>query len=280
LGENPASGVTMDYYIPEYKDSLDLKLEIIQNGNVIRTITNKPPKDFKTWAGGPPKPAVLPSKQGFNRFTWDFRKETLPAVDNVFVFGNYQGATVAPGNYTLRLQANTDKAETSVTIKPNPSIDASPAQFTERQAVLNELEKMITEIHESVNDMRSVQNQLSHYKKMLKDNQKAEELLKKGDSLSKRITSWEENLIQTQQKTFQDVINFNNKLNSEVLYLKDFIDTPIPQVTTGSKQRLQDLKKDWQTYKSERDAIINTEMEAYNAMYTTLRLPALMLKKE
>ncbi len=280
LGENPATGVTMDYYLPEYKDSLDLQLEILKDGNVLRTISNKPPKDFKTWAGGPPKPAVLPSKRGFNRFTWDFRKETLPAVDNVFVFGNYQGATVAPGTYTLRLKANETTTETTVTIKPNPNIDASPAQFAERQAILSELETMITEIHESVNAMRSVQGQLSHYKKMLKDTEQAEALLKRGDSLSKRITSWEENLIQTQQKTFQDVINFNNKLNSEVLYLKDFIDTAIPQVTAGSKQRLQDLKKDWQTYKTERDAIINTEMEAYNTMYAALRVPALLLKKE
>ncbi len=280
LGENPASGVTIDYYIPEVKDSLDLQLEIVHNGSIIRTITNRPPKDFKTWAGGPPKPAVLPSANGYNRFTWDFRKETLPAVDNVFVFGNYQGAKVAPGTYTIRLKANKEVAETSVTINPNPNLDTSPAQFAEQQVVLSQLEEMITEIHTSVNEMRSVKTQLSHYKHMLKDNKNASELLKKGDSLRKRITSWEENLIQTQQKTFQDVINFNNKLNSEVLYLKDFIDSPFPQVTAGSKQRLLDLQRDWQTYKTERDAIVTTEMATYNSMYSQLKVPALVLKKE
>ncbi|MEO1477873.1 MAG: hypothetical protein AAFV01_04775, partial [Bacteroidota bacterium] len=34
----------------------------------------------------------------------------------------------------------------------------------------------------------------------------------------------------------------------------------IPQVTQGAKDRLDDLLADWQVYKDERDAIVNTEM--------------------
>ena len=81
------------------------------------------------------------------------------------------------------------------------------------------------------------------------------------------------------QKTFQDVINFNNKLNAQLIQLKGYIDQADPKVTKGAKVRYNDLMSDWQVYKNERDAIINTEMNAYNALYRSLNLPALIIDK-
>jgi hypothetical protein len=36
--------------------------------------------------------------------------------------------------------------------------------------------------------------------------------------------------------------------------------------------------KEWNTFKSERDAIINTEMTAYNDQFKALNLPAIIIK--
>jgi hypothetical protein len=281
VGQNPKTGVTFDYYLQKKHDSLELKLEVIRNGQVLRTITNQPDKEFKPWVGGPPKPAVLPAKEGYNRFTWDFRRDALPAVDKVFVFGNLQGSSVGPGIYTLRMTLDsTTVSKVDVTIRPNPSIRAKPVDYVEQQRLLESLEVMVKDMHESVNEMRSVKAQLDHYAKLLEDNKEAKDLLEKGTTLHKRITSWEENLIQVNQKTFQDVINFNNKLNSELLFLKDFIDGPFPKVTQGAKDRFVDLKNDWSTYTKERDAIINTEMVAYNTLFKQLAIPAIIMEKD
>ncbi len=35
--------------------------------------------------------------------------------------------------------------------------------------------------------------------------------------------------------------------------------------------------KDWEVYKNERDAIIETEMNAYNILYKSLNIPALII---
>ena len=94
--------------------------------------------------------------------------------------------------------------------------------------------------------------------KLLKDSKDADSLLEKGKELTKRINSWEENLIQAKQKTFQDVINFNNKLNAQLIQLKSYVDQANQKVTNGAKERFNDLMKDWQVYKNERDTIINT----------------------
>ena len=278
VGTNPKSGVTFDYYLAEKVDSLELKLEVLQNGKTIRTISSKKPKDFKSWPGGPSKPQVLPAKKGYNRFTWNFSKDPLPAVDNVFVYGDYSGSTVPPGNYTLRLSLGENTVKTIATILQNPKVKASKTDIDEQQMVLEKIEDAIKDIHESVNNMRSTKSQLEGYAKLLKDNDNAKDLLDKGKDLIKRIETWERNLIQPDQKTFQDVINFNNKLSAKLMHLKGFVDVAEPKVTEGAKELLKNLLATWTTFKNDRDAIINTEMADYNTQFKNLNLPALIIK--
>ena len=277
LGQNPKSGVTVDYYLPKKLDTVTLTLEVLQNGKLLRSYSNQKPKDFKSWPGGPPKPEVLPSKKGYNRFTWNFRKEALRPVDKVFVFGNYQGTRVAPGSYTLRLKMGEEMVETTATVLANPKVTATQADYAEQQNVLNQIENALDQMHKAVNQMRSAKSQLGSYKKLLKDEEIAKELVAKGDSLMKRITTWEEHLIQPKQKTFQDVINFHNQLNADFMHLKGYVDVAEPQVTAGAKERLRDLLAAWAVYEKEKNAIVETEMQAYNALYKSLNLPALIL---
>lgn len=277
LGDNPKSGVTFDYYLPANSDSLALKLEVLQGNKVIRTYTNKKDKKFKTWPGGPSKPQVLPSKKGYNRFTWNFKRKNLPAIDKVFVFGGDTGSNVGPGTYTLKLSLEEQTVQTEVKVLANPKVKASASEYQEQQAMLEGIEEVLHTIHESVNDMRSAKAQLEGYAKLLTDKDQAKALLEKGEALVKRIVSWEENLIQAKQKTFQDVINYNNKLNAQLIHLKGYVDAAEPQLTQGAKERWADLSKDWKVYENERNAIVEEEMNAYNSMYKELGLPAIIL---
>ncbi len=280
LGQNPKSGVTFDYYLERKLDTTALTLEILQDGKIIRTISNQKPKKFKSWPGGPSKPQVLPSKQGYNRFTWDFRKDDLPSIDKVFVFGGHEGSTVGPGAYTLKLSTKEYSSETTVNILPNPKVKGSMDDYTDQQTALNTIEQTVLEIHSAVNAMRSAKSQLEQYGKLLEGNEETSALLKKGDTLIKRITTWEENLIQPKQKTFQDVINFTNKLNAQLLHLRGYVAAIEPKVTAGAQERLQDLLKQWQNFKREHDAIVNEEMKAFNTLYKELDIPAIILSKE
>ncbi|MCI4670485.1 MAG: glycosyl hydrolase [Bacteroidia bacterium] len=276
-GLNPPSGVTFDYYLDKDADTLDLKVDILQGSKLIRSYSNKAPKGFKFWPGGPSKPKVLPSKKGYHRFTWDFNREAIPAIDKVFMFGGLSGSSVAPGTYTLRLSLAGDTAETKATILPNPAISSTPEDFVEQQELLLSIESILVDIHESVIQMRSAKKQLSAYAQLLEGNEKTKPLVEKGKELQKRINNWEANLIQEKQKTFQDVINFNNKLNAQLKQLMNYIDQADPKVTQGAKDRFADLSKDWQLYKAERDAIIKTEMKAYNELFKSLEIPALIV---
>jgi hypothetical protein len=257
-----------------------LKLEVLLGGKVIRTVTNQPEKGFKSWPGGPPKPEVLPSLKGYNRFTWDFTRDAVPSVDKVFVYGNYKGARVAPGTYTLRLTLGDEAVETNAVVLADPKVEGTPADYAEQQSVLNKIDETVTSMHQAVNQMRKAKSQLKQYKDLLKDNEKAKGLLENGDKLLERITTWEEKLIQPNQKTFQDVINFRNQLNAEFMHLKGFVDVAEPKVTEGAKERLRDLLAQWKTYEDEKNAIVGSGMQEYNQLFKSLDIPAIILTEE
>jgi hypothetical protein len=169
--------------------------------------------------------------------------------------------------------------EESVQILANPNMGDKTKEYAEQQNMLEDLAGMIEEIHHSVNQMRSARKQLSGYKTLLSDNESAVDLLKLGDSLIQRIDTWERNLIQPDQKTFQDVINYNNQLNAEIMYLRGFIDNADPELTQGARERFKDLASDWRVYSNERDAIVKNEMAAYNSKFKDLNLPAIILEE-
>lgn len=281
IGKNPRSGVTFDYYLPEeLPDSVSMTIDILSGTEVIRSYSSKKDQSFKSWPGGPSRPAVVPSEKGINRFTWNFRRESLPAVNRVFVFGGYAGSLVSPGDYSIRMSIQDgDTLETDVTIMANPNIDASESDYQEQQQFLKSITDMVKDIHEKVNDMRSAKSQLGSYQKLLKDKEGTEALLDTAKSISKKISKWENNLIQPKQKTFQDVINFQNQLNAQLMHLKSFIESADPKVTQGAKDRLKDLSDEWKVFADQRDQLINVEMKAFNDLYKSLDLPAIILKE-
>ena len=158
-------------------------------------------------------------------------------------------------------------------------MEGTKADYDEQQATLGKIEGAIKNIHESVSAMRSAKSQLKGYAKLLKGNEQAKELVEKGESLIQRIDTWEQNLIQPNQKTFQDVINYNNQLNAEFMELKSYVDTAEPKVTEGAKERLKDLLTAWKTYENERDALVEKEMQSYNELFRKLQLPAIIMEK-
>jgi hypothetical protein len=283
IGQNPPTGVTFDYFLSEeLADSAELVVEILDKNEVIRSYSSKKDTGFKSFPGGPPSPIVLPSKIGLNRFTWDFKRSTLPAVDGVFAFGDYTGSRVAPGTYQIRMFIkNGDKSDsikTEVNVLEVPGKTYEKSHWEEQQKMLVSIEDLIREIHESVNSMRNAKSQLRNYQELLSENKEYLTLTSLADSLIQKIEGWENRLIQPKQKTFQDVINFQNQLNAQLMHLKSFIDVFDPRVTSGAKERYADLLDQWVVFRDQKNQLINKDFKEFDRLYRTLDLPAIILK--
>ncbi len=280
-GQNPMSGVIIDYFLPlENMDSMVLKLDILdKDGALVRSYSSRKNESMKTYIGGPPAEKVLPTKKGVNRFNWDLRRNTLPGVEGVFMLGDYRGGLVAPGEYTLRLSTLQEVVETKAIVIPDPRIEAIPEEYDAQQAILKAIEKGVREIHNSVNEMRSVKKQLTQINELLKLIEGTTVLQDTATAIVKKITTWEEGLIQPNQKTFQDVINFPNQLNAELVNLKSRVDELMPAPTQGAKQRMNELLAEWSTYKLAMKQLLEVDIVNFNQQYQQQALPAVAIPK-
>ena len=279
IGENPLPGVILDYYLPKVHDSLAIELEILKGTEIIRSYTNQKGPQEKTWAGGPPKKKVLPAKEGYNRISWDLKKEMLPAVTSVFVYGNYNGSSAAPSDYTVRLRVEGVESSAPIRLLADPNIVATVEDYRKQEKLLKAIDAQLEELHTDVSKMREVQQQLAFYLKTLEGEDAYKALHSQGKNLEEKLRQWEEKLIQPKQKTFQDVINFNNQLNAEFMHLKGYVDEADPKVTQGALERFEDLKKQWEANAAELKSLIETDMETFNKNYRALNIPVLKLPK-
>lgn len=281
LGQNPMNGVILDYFLPKDLDSSKVVLQILDNqGNIIRTYDNQKDKNYVKYEGGPAEKPVIPTKKGINRFAWDMRKEGVAGISKVFVNGDYRGSLVAPNTFKVRLITEKDTSMAEAIIIADPRLKATKADFEAQQTMLNHIESQVQDIHSSVNRMRKVKSQIESITALLKDNKNMTALLDTGKAVLKKITLWEENLISTKQETFQDVVNFENRLNAEFLDLKTRVDVHDPRPTTGAATRLSDLTKEWETHKTALDKLINIDVAKFNEMYKQKAIPALIVPEK
>lgn len=279
FGENAPNGVIIDYYLPEKIDSNGLQLMIKNSaGETLRTYTSLKDENYKKYDGGPSPKKKLGAKVGLNRMVWDMRRGSLPGVDDIFIFGNYGGPLVGPGSYTIELMNGEEKlGEASCEIKPDPRLEVELSAYTDQQDVLENLQGIAMELIESVNVMRAYKQQVESLIKPLENQAQAQELKDKAEEIMKKIDDWQHELIQPQQKTFQDVINFPNQLTSEIMNLISRIDQHDPRLTKGAKERSNDLKERWMQKKTEMNNLIDADLQEFNKIYKEQNIPALIL---
>ena len=277
-GANPMTGAILDYFLPEKMDSTALKLEILdQQGDVVRSYSSVVDKSFKKYDGGPKAAKLLTTKKGMNRINWDLRRATLPGVEKVFTLGSYAGSFVAPGEYTLRLSDSTTVIEKPLTIKADPRMTIPQAAYDEQAETLADLEMTVKDINESVTSFREVKKRIASINEQLADIEETDSLQTHSKLILDKINVWEQSLIQPKQKTFQDVINFPNKLNAEIMNLISRINGNDPRLTKGAKERRDELMAEWSALKIEMNNIVKHDIGAFNQEYREADIPVLLV---
>ena len=279
LGQNPLPGIEIDYFIPKGFDTLDVKISILKNDIVIRRFENK--KDtvkFKTWQGGPTEKKYLKPKYGFNRFNWDLRREPFEGVEKVFVYGGYNSGIVSPGNYKIKMNIGDKEYQNSFLLESDPNFNFKTSEYLEQEELLLSIEKNIRNLNMMVTKARNIKMQLENNIKKMDNKKELSDLIEMAKKITFKIDEWEQNLIQPKQKTFQDVINFHNKLNAEFIYLHEYVNSLDPQVTSGAMERFKDLDSKFRMSMKTFENDILVSIEKYNIEYERKNIPAIILQ--
>ena len=283
-GTNPPTGSLIYYNLKEKPDTSEttVRLDILNNDDeVIRTYAVGNDKKFDHQNKNGDSFEGLSISEGMNRLVWDYQTSELTSVPEYFVFGSTAGYEVAPGMYTARLSVGDWSSEQDFEVKLDPRVEVPSQGFSEKQQLVAEAFNGVDEIHTAVNEMIGIRDQVSNIMKAVpEDHANAETVHNQGKELKQAIADWIETVIQPDQETFQDVINFPNKLNAQFLYLYGIIDSTNPPITNGAKQRLDDLQKKWAERKQAKQSIINNDVAAFNAIFDENNIPAVITNSE
>jgi hypothetical protein len=270
VGRNPPSGAVIRYALTQEPDtSREVKLEILDGGGqVIRTYSSRPRTDVvppPPGGFGPPPPRPLPNRKGMNVFAWDLRTEAPARVQGVFLVGNPNGYRVAPGQYSARLTAEGKTLTQSFAVLADPRERKSQAEYDRHVALARQVWQRVKDIHESVTDMRSVREQVNGVVNRIKDRTDVQEINDVGKTISARVDSLDNRLVQPKHKTFQDVINFRNGLSDQYMYLQEAIDGSEPPSSGGMTERYGEVEQEWAQWKAVIDRVMG-DVERFNRL--------------
>ncbi|MEN9953302.1 MAG: hypothetical protein RLZZ520_1570 [Bacteroidota bacterium] len=271
---NPATGAVMYYQLPDSVKSLTIEIKN-QNGEVVRSFSNKP-KSSNSNNSFRNEP-VLTVKKGLNRFAWNLRGQGMPTIDNVYIEGSYAGRKIVPGNYTVTLTADGVQLSTALVLKADPRINASAADFAAQDELLAKLEKDVTDIHVAVTRMRGLAKQIKDMVKLVEQDNAKSDVVNMGNTIVKKMSVWEEKLIQPKSQAYDDVINFVNKLSANIIFVHGEVNSTIPYVTAGQKSRYAELHAEWLVYKKEMEELLNIDIAELNAKCKALAVANVIL---
>ena len=278
-GVNPANGVVFYYYIPDNLKTKELSLEIKdEDGNVVRTISSRANPNYQRYPGGPSPEPILSNKVGLNRFVWDMRHQSLPGIPTAYIEGSYRGHKAMPNLYSASLKQEDKLSEVLFSILPNPLYNITKEEYLETHKFKLITEANLTNMHNRVNKLKKIQSQLLKIIKELPEEQKYMGLKSKGEAIILQLKSWDEDMVQRKSKAYDDVENFPNKFTAEYIFLMNQNDSSIPKLNSASKNRLEELNKEWMELKSRSEELIQKVIPTYNKLLWNNEIGALNVK--
>ena len=285
LGQNPASGATIDFWLEGVPEKLEIEIADAA-GEVIRryvgeTEAAEAERKKAKEKPGPKEPERVVMKKGLNRVNWDLRHETVTKVPGVYIFGSLRGRKVVPGTYQVRLKIGEESLEAPVGVAPDPRLDATAAAYAAQAELSARVAADVDAIHSAVNHLRDVRGQIEALVERIDDEDASEgeeKIRTAGKALAENLTEVEDALIQKRTVDGQTVINFPARLNHHYIYLLNAVDGADSGTTQGARQRFTDLQEKWAEQKAKLDDLLGEKMDAFNQLVRDEGVPAISVE--
>jgi len=258
-GQNPPSGVIIDYYLATGGSAPTgaLTIDIVDsNGGVVRHLTSVKPQEAEQppeWPDEVHPPTTLPVAPGSNRFVWNLRYDDPVQIPGAFYAGlPPRGPMVLPGNYTLKLNYNGQTHTAPLVIRADPRVKQSLAGLQQKFALSMQVYHDQDALHRAVNDIRAFKEKVEMALKEGGAKWRAAE----GNSLLRQASGIEGVLMQVNIKGSEANLNYPGMLNEQIYSFAGLLDDAD---TAPNAQEIE-------TYSS-----FHSKLEAQLAAWTTLR---------
>jgi len=259
VGTNPIPGAAIKYYIKDFAkdDTLAMKIEIYDEAkNLLRSYTS----DTKD------KSSQAPKNKGMNVLYWDLNTEYIKVSEGVMPAGpskQLQGFNVGPGTYSVVLSYGDLSQEQEFNVLPDPRDGLSADVIRQKMEIVKSLYNEVDELYRGLDDLQEVREQIMNMTDRMPND---DDIIELGNSILDDINDVENELISPKQETFQDIINYRNKLDLQLYNLMQTIDYNIPPVTSGEKQLAKELLEKWAGVEIRLNKVLSEQIGEFNQL--------------
>jgi photosystem II stability/assembly factor-like uncharacterized protein len=289
VGQNPPYGAIIDYYL-ESAPQGEITLEILdaENQVVRKFVSGQNPPPFPqvlrfsySWLR---HPMPLTKYPGMNRFVWDLRYPSPPALFHDYsiaaVIGRNtpalpQGPLVLPGIYTARLIVGGREYDQPLSIRMDPRV-TTPATGLQKQFELAlRISRGLAQDQAAYREIKSLESQLKTVEGTLASNRKARQTTAALDDVGKKAAD-----IETGPQGNGEIEGLE-QLNGDLASLETTVESadaaPTVQCTTAATERLEALKSQlarWNQIKSTDLPALNERLRNYRIVPLVPSAPA------
>ena len=219
-GTNRPGGVLVYYHLKD-EPKQEVRIEFLdKQRNLIRVFSSK----------GVAKD-TLKYKLGANEFNWNLRIPEAKGFEGMILWsGPLRGPKVVPGDYIVRLIVDGKAEEQTFKVLPDLRYDSSMEDLKAQYDYLLKVRDKLTETHETIILIRKYREEMEA---LAKKNPKQKPAI---DKVIESITSVEQELYQTQNRSGQDPLNFPIRLNNKLAHLNVIAGTGEYRPTDGAEE--------------------------------------------
>lgn len=252
-------GTDIYYFMKDKPDTAAVvRLEILDGSGMVRKVFSTKPDKTK-------HENKLEVAKGLNHFVWDMTFEEPQITPGTFLaYGYTEGPRVAPGSYGVKLTLG-DKSETrTFVIKKDPRWTATDEDLVAKYELAIQARNELDRVHQAIRRLRGIRSQSNDIVARAEKAGKGTELKKLAETMNKKVTALEEQLIQTKNKAGQDPINYPPMFDDQLDWLYLVVNEQDARPTQGCYDLYNDLKKQADGFMKEMEAILANELKAFN----------------
>jgi len=283
-GQNPPNGAVVFYYLKNQPvDTTTITMTFMtESGKKIISFSNKkdrfgnPVRTSGHYYKNHKKPSgALTGHKGMNRFVWNLRYKDAVKVNGIKSGTSYnpRGPKVVPGTYKVKVTIGNHSMTQSFVVKKDPRVDASSSDFKQRFALLQQIHAKLNETNKTINQIVSVRKQINDYLSKLEDYPKVDTLKKAARPILKDLQDIQDQLIQSQIETNEDVLKYPVKLHTKMSFLASSVESSYQQPTKQMDELFRELSGKVDQQKENLKTVLKTDLTRFNNLSRDLNVP-------
>lgn len=270
--DNPPNGAFIFYYLPE-----ELKGEVLievsdETNRIIQTFSSERephpnPEFLYDFIGIYEGDKRVSKKKGLNRFVWNLRDRTVDFPSGTIVWGYLGGAKVPPGVYKITLRSGDWKQTQSFQVLKDLRVAATDQELQEQARFMIQIRDDLNRLYHGVRVIRSLREQARNTSdRLAAAGGSSAEVKNAAESLWKKLSGIEEELMQPKNEADQDTENFPTKLDNQLAYVYMALNDTDSRPTAGQRERVKDLEQQIELQLVKLKAIIDKDLVEFNKL--------------